>query len=89
MSSDAGKFTTVEGMINSIKENFNLGQPFTSGDSAREERKMKVKEFTDKLDQVSLLMNMQMCFKKLGSRMLLHIQANSCMPLYYHHKANI
>ncbi|XP_071842229.1 zinc finger protein ZPR1-like [Apostichopus japonicus] len=52
MSSDAGKFTTVEGMITSIKENFNLGQPFTSGDSAREDRKRKVNEFTDKLDQI-------------------------------------
>lgn len=52
IGNQAGKFTTLEGMIVSIKENFNLRQPFTTGDSADEERKKKIKEFTDKLDQI-------------------------------------
>lgn len=52
IDTNAGKFTTVEGLIQGIKDDITFKQPFTSGDSATQERRRKLQEFKEKLDEV-------------------------------------
>eukprot|EP00795_Rhopilema_esculentum_P016720 gene16720-8173_t len=46
-----GRFTTVEGLLTSIKEQLETSCPFFTGDSAVSDSKQQMKEFVGKLDQ--------------------------------------
>ena len=48
-----GRFTTIEGLLNNIKDQLANKNPFFAGDSAMAETKDKLKEFCDKLDKVT------------------------------------
>ena len=47
-----GRFTTIEGLLNNIKDQLANKNPFFAGNSAMTETKDKLKEFCDKLDKV-------------------------------------
>ncbi|XP_065563661.1 zinc finger protein ZPR1-like [Artemia franciscana] len=47
-----GRFTTLEGLLVSIKELIITNDPLISGDSAKNDIKLKVEEFSKKLDDV-------------------------------------
>ncbi|XP_065055965.1 zinc finger protein ZPR1-like [Rhopilema esculentum] len=47
-----GRFTTVEGLLTSIKEQLETSCPFFTGDSAVSDSKQQMKEFVGKLDQI-------------------------------------
>ena len=47
---NGGKFTTVEGLLEAIKEQLLTGNPFLMGDSATAEMKQKMAGFSTKLD---------------------------------------
>merc|ERR1712168_1550135 len=48
--SNGGKFTTVEGLLEAVKEQLLTGNPFLMGDSATSEVKAKMASFTLRLD---------------------------------------
>jgi len=50
--SNGGKFTTVEGLLEAIKEQLLTGNPFLMGDSATSEIKAKMAAFTTRLDDL-------------------------------------
>jgi len=50
--SNGGKFTTVEGLLEAIKEQLLTGNPFMMGDSATVEVKGKMAAFTTRLDDL-------------------------------------
>jgi len=50
--SNGGKFTTVEGLLEAIKEQLLTGNPFLMGDSAKSEIKSKMASFTTRLDEL-------------------------------------
>lgn len=49
---NGGKFTTVEGLLEAIKEQLLTGNPFLMGDSATEEIKSKMAKFSVRLDDL-------------------------------------
>ncbi|XP_069750723.1 zinc finger protein ZPR1 [Narcine bancroftii] len=49
-----GKFTTLEGLLTDIKELIVAKNPFYAGDSNDREKFVKLKEFADKLDEITL-----------------------------------
>ena len=49
---NGGKFTTVEGLLEAIKEQLLTGNPFLMGDSATAEMKQKMAGFSTKLDDL-------------------------------------
>ena len=62
-SSLGGRFTTIEGLLKEVKENLEKANPFVRGDAATDS---KLKEFLDKLSNVSLMTEvMQHVFKDL------------------------
>jgi len=52
LTSNGGKFTTVEGLLEAIKEQLLTGNPFVMGDSASSEIKSKMVAFTARLDEL-------------------------------------
>lgn len=50
--SNGGKFTTVEGLLEAIKEQLLTGNPFLMGDSATEQVKSKMAQFSTRLDDL-------------------------------------
>jgi len=50
--SNGGKFTTVEGLLEAVKEQLLTGNPFLMGDSATSEVKAKMASFTLRLDEL-------------------------------------
>jgi len=49
---NGGKFTTVEGLLEAVKEQLLTGNPFLMGDSATEEVKSKMAKFSVRLDDL-------------------------------------
>jgi len=52
LMSNGGKFTTVEGLLEAVKEQLLTGNPFLMGDSATEEIKSKMAAFSTRLDDL-------------------------------------
>jgi len=52
MAAVGGKFTTVEGLLNNIKELIVAKNPFLCGDSSTSDRSEKLKQFGQKLDKI-------------------------------------
>eukprot|EP01129_Flabellula_baltica_P013258 TRINITY_DN6126_c0_g2_i1.p1 TRINITY_DN6126_c0_g2~~TRINITY_DN6126_c0_g2_i1.p1 ORF type:complete len:465 (+),score=139.47 TRINITY_DN6126_c0_g2_i1:40-1395(+) len=70
-SMGAGGFTTVEGVLNLIKDTF-LKNPFLIGDSATQSAKERYKEFNEKLKRVFLLHSSNKTVKKFGRTIYSH-----------------
>jgi len=51
-SSDAGRFTTIEGLLNNIKTGVGRINPFAFGDSAGDKEKTKVTKITDQIQEI-------------------------------------
>jgi len=47
-----GRFTTVEGLLVSIKDQLSALNPFVLGDSSQDGSRQKMKEFVKKLDKI-------------------------------------
>ncbi|CAI9722530.1 zinc finger protein ZPR1 [Octopus vulgaris] len=52
MGSLGGKFTTVEGLLSDINDSLSKNNPFCFGDSAEEETKAKMNEFSNNISQI-------------------------------------
>merc|ERR1712080_133494 len=52
LMSNGGKFTTVEGLLEAVKEQLLTGNPFLMGDSVTEEIKSKMAAFSTRLDDL-------------------------------------
>merc|ERR1712168_872249 len=52
LESNGGKFTTVEGLLEAVKEQLLTGNPFLMGDSATSEVKAKMASFALRLDEL-------------------------------------
>lgn len=51
-SGSAGKFTTVEGLLEDLISNLGLDNPFLQGDSAGDDRRSKLEKFLERLQKI-------------------------------------